>query len=168
MLQKKNARLAGTVSREEYWLEIQKELRLIKSLTEVFSPNLKSLVVSQNGIILKYEVVDSIIIELELDSEDIRSAPFTILSEGYYELFESRILLNIAEDAKLFFDIGANVGFYSIAASVINQNLEIMCFEPNSNCFRQLQRNMEINANNISMQQITVYNIALGESEESE
>jgi FkbM family methyltransferase len=167
MLQKKNARLAGTVSREEYWLEIQKELRLIKSLTEVFSPNLKSLVVSQNGIILKYEVVDSIIIELELDSEDIRSAPFTILSEGYYELFESRILLNIAKDAKLFFDIGANVGFYSIAASVINQNLEIMCFEPNSNCFRQLQRNMEINANNISMQQITVYNIALGESEES-
>ena len=102
MLKKKNARLAGSITREDYWLDIQKELRSMKSLTEVFSPSLKSLAVSQNGIILKYEVVDSISIQLELDSEDIRSAPFTILSEGHYELFESKILLNIAKNAKLF------------------------------------------------------------------
>ena len=42
-----------------------------------------------------------------------------------------------------------------------------MCFEPNPNCFRQLQRNMEINASYISMQQIMVNNFALGEREES-
>jgi FkbM family methyltransferase len=167
VLKKRNARLAGTISREEYWLEIQKELRLMKSLSEVFSPSLKSLAVSQNRIILKYEVIDSISIQLELDAEDIRSAPFTILSEGYYELFESRILLDIAKDSKLFFDIGANVGFYSIAAGAINQNLRIMCFEPNSNCFSGIQKNIELNANYNLTQQITVNNVALGDRKES-
>ena len=45
----------------------------------------------------------------------------------------------------IFWDIGANIGIYSIYASIKHKNIEIISFEPSSSNLRTLSRNISIN-----------------------
>tara|TARA_Y100000816_G_C26063666_1_gene558810 strand:- start:344 stop:1108 length:765 start_codon:yes stop_codon:yes gene_type:complete len=44
-----------------------------------------------------------------------------------------------------FWDIGSNIGLYSIYASITHPNCEVISFEPSSNNLRVLSRNISIN-----------------------
>ena len=48
------------------------------------------------------------------------------------------------EKEKVFFDIGANVGMYSIFASIYSE-VEVHSFEPESNNFQILNENIHLN-----------------------
>lgn len=58
-------------------------------------------------------------------------------------------------------DIGANIGLYSIYAAVKHKNLKIFSFEPSTSNLRVLSRNLSINNLNDN---ITIVPIALGEN----
>ena len=45
----------------------------------------------------------------------------------------------------IFWDIGANLGFYSIYAAKIHKNIDVVSFEPSSSNLRILSRNISIN-----------------------
>ena len=45
----------------------------------------------------------------------------------------------------IFWDIGANIGLYSIYAALKHKNIEIISFEPSTNNLRVLSRNISIN-----------------------
>tara|TARA_B100000941_G_C28492586_1_gene548858 strand:- start:887 stop:1741 length:855 start_codon:yes stop_codon:yes gene_type:complete len=45
----------------------------------------------------------------------------------------------------IFWDIGANIGLYSIYAAIRHKNIEIVSFEPSTNNLRILSRNISIN-----------------------
>jgi FkbM family methyltransferase len=99
-----------------------------------------------------------------IDPNDLRTAPMSIISEGNYEEFECFMLLRIAEVSELFCDIGANIGFYTLACSVVNPKLRILSFEPNQVVVGNLKRNLEINSPEICTTNVSVFPIALGES----
>ncbi|MDC1095898.1 FkbM family methyltransferase [Pelagibacteraceae bacterium] len=46
----------------------------------------------------------------------------------------------------IFWDIGANIGLYSIYASLKHSNIEVVCFEPSTSNLRILSRNISINS----------------------
>ena len=48
-------------------------------------------------------------------------------------------------EKNIFWDIGANVGLYSIYGSIVNAKLKIVSFEPSPNNLRILTRNISIN-----------------------
>jgi FkbM family methyltransferase len=100
---------------------------------------------------------------MNIDPNDLRTAPMSIISEGNYEEFESMLLLEIAKVSKLFCDIGANIGFYTMACGVTNPNLRIMSFEPNQIVVKNLIDNLQINFPEISRSNIQIFPIALGE-----
>ena len=58
-------------------------------------------------------------------------------------------------------DIGANIGLYSIYAAVKHKNLKIFSFEPSTSNLRVLSRNLSINNLNDN---VTIVPIALGEN----
>ena len=45
----------------------------------------------------------------------------------------------------IFWDIGANIGLYSIYASLKSKNISIIAFEPSTSNLRVLSRNISIN-----------------------
>tara|TARA_B100000029_G_C17511565_1_gene936463 strand:- start:81 stop:944 length:864 start_codon:yes stop_codon:yes gene_type:complete len=49
------------------------------------------------------------------------------------------------EDKIIFWDIGANIGLYSIYAALKHSNIEIVSFEPSTSNLRVLSRNISIN-----------------------
>lgn len=55
--------------------------------------------------------------------------------------------INSFDDSKkiIFWDIGANIGLYSMYASLKHKNIEVISFEPSTNNLRILSRNISIN-----------------------
>ncbi len=62
-----------------------------------------------------------------------------------------------------FWDIGANIGLYSIYAATKHKNINVFSFEPSTSNLRVLSRNISINNLNSNIQ---IVPIAIGESKE--
>ena len=65
-------------------------------------------------------------------------------------------------EKKIFWDIGANVGIYSIYAVIKHQNIEVVSFEPSFSNLRTLSRNISIN--NLE-DQITIFPLPLSNTD---
>ena len=65
----------------------------------------------------------------------------------------------LSQKEKVFFDVGANIGLYSLLASE-NKNIHIAAFEPHPKTFEQLCGNIELNQRN----NIKPYKLALSDT----
>lgn len=75
-----------------------------------------------------------------------------------YEFEVVKLFSEMSVEAKSFFDIGANIGYYSLVAHAFNPQIQITCFEPLPSIFAYLNKNLQ--ANGISAQ---VHNLALSD-----
>jgi len=62
----------------------------------------------------------------------------------------------------IFWDIGSNIGLYSIYAAITHENIEVISFEPSTSNLRILSRNIFINKLH---EKISIFQIPLGENE---
>jgi hypothetical protein len=88
-------------------------------------------------------------IKIECNSGDHRIAPIETLNFFDYEKDESDMiekLIFFGDEKKSFFDIGANIGWYSIMAAKSNRNILVNSFEPIPKTFASLKGNVKLNA----------------------
>lgn len=57
----------------------------------------------------------------------------------------SNILIDLVRNSNTFFDIGSNIGYYSIIAKKANPNLNIFAFEPSNGPYHYLKENINLN-----------------------
>jgi FkbM family methyltransferase len=82
---------------------------------------------------------------LVIPKNDLRTASFTILANGHYESLLENVIFELSEKSKKFLDIGANMGFYSLGASLVNGKLQVLAFEPNPVIRESLKQNIDLN-----------------------
>lgn len=88
---------------------------------------------------------------ISIPAGDHRVAPIEAINFLEYEPGDSSVIESFIRDAKVFVDIGANIGWYSIGCSLVNPSAEIFCFEPVPDTFKQLKKNIELNgADNVN------------------
>jgi tRNA1(Val) A37 N6-methylase TrmN6 len=80
-----------------------------------------------------------------VDVVDKRVTPVDTFNFDMYEKDDSEMLFKLINDGDTIFDIGANIGWYSIHISKNNPNSTIYSFEPIPETFNQLKANTEIN-----------------------
>lgn len=68
----------------------------------------------------------------------------------YYEPITMLLLSELLRDKDVFFDIGANIGYYSICAASERGNLRVIAFEPHPKLFPILQDNARVNGYDIT------------------
>jgi FkbM family methyltransferase len=94
-------------------------------------------------------------IKIECSSGDYRIAPIETLNFYDYEKNESDMIESLMYskgEKGVFFDIGANIGWYSIMIAKSNRNISVHSFDPIPTTYESLVRNVELNAlPNISM-----------------
>ena len=62
-----------------------------------------------------------------------------------FERTMARLFTALIKDVDVFFDIGANIGYYSLLACAVNKELQVFSFEPAPSVFAYLKANKEIN-----------------------
>lgn len=79
--------------------------------------------------------------------------------EGF-EYNAVRVFLGLLKDSKVFFDIGSNIGYYSLlASSVKNRQIDVYAFEPMPSIYDYLVRNAELNGfNNVKAFRLALSN----------
>ena len=85
-----------------------------------------------------------------------------IFWEGGYENFEyTQIFLKLIKKVSTFYDVGANIGYYSLLAAMENENIKVVGFEPAQGPLHYFNQNVSIN----KFKNIKVESIALSHSE---
>lgn len=85
----------------------------------------------------------------DVDLEDKREPPIEAFNFCAYEDQDSKMIIKLAKNCKIIFDIGANIGWYSIQFALYESKI-IYAFEPVKSIFQKLEQNIKLNAlNNI-------------------
>jgi len=154
-------RIRNEITREEYWSTIQDFLNSLvdfSNLQEFFNNRIE---IDNNQITINFKIskTHNSNIKMLLDHRDVRSVPFSVLSNGFYESFQADVLIELGKISSHFLDIGANMGFYSLALSMENKSLKTISFEPLPKVFNVFEKNIILNS---LTDRIAVKNIALG------
>jgi FkbM family methyltransferase len=153
-------RLAGVITREEYWGEVRDKLRVLTEIVQIAQREDLTFEINAAGaqVVIPLENTENTI-RMMLDIEDIRSVPFTVIAEGPYEQFQAQILFAFGQSAHGFLDIGANMGFYSLALATLNPALSVHSFEPQPRIYSSFAKNISLNR---LESQVKIYNYGLG------
>lgn len=71
-----------------------------------------------------------------------------------YEGTSLQIWRRLAQHAQVIFDVGANTGIYALVASCLNPTATIVALEPVERVFHRLQRNIELNGRNVTLEKV--------------
>ena len=77
---------------------------------------------------------------------DFRIAPIETLNFLDYEKHESDMMENLISDGQNFFDIGANIWWYSINIAALRRLATVYCFEPIPKTYANLKQNIALNS----------------------
>jgi len=143
--QAKAARDSGSIDRNDYWRLVQSTISSTSQLSNLLKVSGSCLKISSEGIVLNYPLTQNRKIEFFVDSEDTRSIGVSVVSEGRYEPILEKALLEVSLDCRLFCDVGANAGFYSIAVRATNTLCKVLAFECNPEIRSRLWKNIELN-----------------------
>lgn len=74
----------------------------------------------------------------------------------YHEPITTLFLIELCKKSRVFYDIGANVGYFSLVAATYNPKLKISSFEPNPKLLKILSENAVINNLPINVESFAV------------
>lgn len=111
--------------------------------------DIKSIEISDGSVIMTSRSND---IKIICDPVDERIAPIEILNFNNYEKADFEMVSKLLKHNMTFFDIGANIGWYTINMSKMHPGIKIYSFEPIPKTFKQLNKNVQLNKNkNVSL-----------------
>ena len=151
----------GELPRDEFWLKAQAEYRRTRENSSL--PNNGAVkAIRRSGDELVIELRDSL--RMRWDIDDLRTAPNMLMNHGEYESRELQVLLDAARQSQIVFDVGANVGWYTIniAHAIARRGGHLYAFEPIPRTFATLQYNVRLNA---LQSCTTLSNVGLGDVE---
>jgi len=93
-------------------------------------------------------------------ANDKRTTTFEMLNFGSYEWEDCESLFEFVENGQTIFDIGANIGWYSLNFANGKEKNKVYSFEPIAATFQNLEKNIARNP----FKNITTNNIALSNS----
>ncbi len=123
----------------------------------------------KNRDIQKIEITDDSVImtsremgiKIVCNRFDERIAPIEILNFGYYEKEDSDMIFKLVNDNDTVFDVGGNMGWYSIGLSKVKEDLEVYTFEPIPKTYESLVANAKMNGTNLN-----IFNIGLSDKKQ--
>jgi FkbM family methyltransferase len=102
-------------------------------------------------------------VRIVCNEDDKRIAPIEILNFGHYERDESAMMLSLIRERDTIFDIGANIGWYTINFAKQFPFASIQAFEPIPQTFQQLEQNIKLNG----CENVKARNIGLSNREDT-
>jgi FkbM family methyltransferase len=134
---------AGAFNKATYSREIWKiHQRLFEYSGFLADTNVAAIEITEQGVIFKLHDPK---VKLWCMPNDQRHVAIASLNFRNYESEELGAVLRLAKTCTTIFDVGANVGIYSIAIGQRFPDSKLIAFEPVPATYRELQRNLALN-----------------------
>jgi len=88
---------------------------------------------------------DSESVLLCCDRRDAYSIPMTFIDLSEFETEENNMILSLIKPGDVVFDIGANIGWYTISIFLKHKGTTVFSFEPIESSFQYLKKNLTLN-----------------------
>ncbi len=118
--------------------------QLVKSDEALFYINkIKNSITVNTG---EYEAITNLFngAKIYIDTRDVSISPH-LMFNGIWEEGITRVFRELVDDATVFFDVGANFGYYSVLAGEKNKGGSIHIFEANPDIIPLLDKSMSVN-----------------------
>jgi FkbM family methyltransferase len=147
---------SGQMARMDFWRAMQENHLQLREYQELIAgTDVESITIRGDELQIRTRAGISMV----WNPEDMGTAPNVLVNHQFYDPMESRCLLDAGNGARVIFDIGANVGYYSLHwAPHMATGGQIHAFEPVPSTFAWLSRNIAVNhfdgvirANNIGL-----------------
>jgi FkbM family methyltransferase len=134
---------AGAFNKAAYSREIWKFHRqLFEYSSFLQGTNVAAIEITEEGLVFKLRHPE---LRLWCTPNDQRHVAISSLNFRDYESDEVSAVLRLIKACSVIFDIGANVGFYSVAIGQRFPDSKIIAFEPVPATYSELQRNLALN-----------------------
>ena len=134
---------AGQINKEEYITQMHKSHQHLFQYADLIEDtDIDTLEIRNREIVIKTQKRD---IQLFASRTDMRIAPMEMLNFGFYDENELDIIEKLIPEDVVFFDIGANVGWYSLNIAKMKKDACIYAFEPIPKTFDALRKNIQLN-----------------------
>lgn len=149
----------GAISKQEFINKMHDSHSLLFDYRDLLKNNkIKKIEISENAVLMTFHDSE---IKMIVDEYDERTAPIEALNFFGYETKETDFVLTIIRESLhpnfTVFDIGANVGWYSLNISKEFPEIKIHAFEPIPKTFGYLNDNIKLNG----LKNITTNNFGL-------
>ncbi|MFZ2654179.1 MAG: FkbM family methyltransferase [Victivallales bacterium] len=120
----------------------KKHLDLFDYYDYIKETDIQSITIANDSI---YVTVRGSNIKLLLDKYDRRFIPIEILNFHTFDPEERNLLYKIAGRAKTIFDIGANIGWYTLNFALLDERNKVYSFEPIPYTYDYLNKHIKLN-----------------------
>ena len=156
LLETENAFRSGKLAKADYIESMFQHHSLLPEYQRLMAERgVKQVLVTPNEVVFQFEEDN---LKFIVNVQDRRTAALEVLNFGPYESVDANCIFKYLQGAKVFLDIGANLGWYSVKAALRDPNLKIYAIEPIPSLCRLLNRNCELN----DTSQIKIFDIGFG------
>jgi FkbM family methyltransferase len=147
------------LNKEEYIKEMHDMHQILFEYSQfLMDTDIKKITITDKNVIMTSRESE---IKILCDPDDQRIIPIEILNFGAYEKEEMDMILNLIEKNSYFYDIGANIGWYSINIAKKMKNVKVFAFEPIPKTFGYLEKNTALN----DIKNINLFNFGFSDEE---
>jgi len=165
LLDRKQHYHSGQINKQQYIDEMYQFHQLLFDYSELLKDtDIASIRIQDNGVVFTSREQG---INIWCNQPDKRAAPFEILNFNFYEPAESHLIFELIStlgDSCNIFDIGANIGWYSLSIAKRFNQAKIWSFEPVKSTFDYFQKNLDLN---LEFKNITLYNFGFSNQNET-
>ncbi len=135
--------VSGEIKKPEYIdLMHEKHLVLFEYFDYIKDTDIKSIYMDNDTIYITVKGSD---IKLLLDRNDKRFIPLEILNFHSTEAQEREFIFSLVSKCRIVFDIGANIGWYTLNFGKLPNIDKVYSFEPIPHTFEYLKKHVEMN-----------------------
>lgn len=131
--------------------------KVLRNINKILSPILpKKLKIPPSGVLIIKNAEGK---KLKIKTNQTNYLTQLLLWEGYLNFEYTDIFIKLIKKVDVFYDIGANIGYYSLLAAMENPEIKVVAFEPATGPLYYLKENIRIN----NFKNIIIEDIALSE-----
>jgi len=143
LLELRDSYKQGSMSKTDYIQRIAKAHAALYDYSQFISEtDISKIEITSDGVVV---IAKASQVKMLCAAQERRTPAFEILNFGYYEKPEMEMTLRLVKEDSIFFDIGANMGWYAINVAKLVKGIRVFAFEPIPRTFEFLKKNIELN-----------------------